>query len=335
MTKFKILAVVVLICILGQSAVLVYFVSKARGLYQKNQELTDKIKSSEPWYQEYTSTAKELETIKADRENILVQTKGLLGAREEARELKDALEKATTEASAAEKELGQVKGQDLSLTEERNKLQAELDRLTQERDRLKIDYGRSTNLARIKDLKEKLANLQRDLKGGIAEGRAQERDNFLARLTEEKNKWEAARDRLTGELRDYKKNYAIALNKNRGLDSKIRETPSKFAEIARQNKVLLRQTSEMHYNLGVFYSKGKDYDRAVAEFEQCVAINPNDASAHFNLGYIYSEYLVNRDKAMDHFRHYLRLAKSSDPDVDWVKKYILTWETYSGRMPMQ
>ena len=91
----------------------------------------------------------------------------------------------------------------------------------------------------------------------------------------------------------------------------------------------------MHYNLVVFYTKNNEYDRAVAEFEQCIKINPNDAAAHFNIGYIYSEYLVNRKRAMEYFRHYLRLAKSDDPDVDWVKKYMLTWETYEGKMPMQ
>jgi tetratricopeptide (TPR) repeat protein len=386
------LAIVVLIFLVGQSAGLVYFVNKTRGLSQKNQEL-------EAEYKDYITTARELKTIKADRENILIQTKGLLVDRAKVEELEEALQKAKTEASAAEKELGQVKGQNLSLTEERNKLQASQDqltaaqaKLTDERDKLKIDYGRSATKARIKelekknsdlqrDLKSEVADLQRDLKSKAAEAREREKElearvkqltqensrlpkeeqekelearvkqlsqeNFLLageknklageknKLAGEKNKWAAVRDLLAGQLKDYKKNYAMALKKNKAMESKIRETPAKFAEIARQNKVLLRQTSEMHYNLGVFYSKNKDYDRAVAEFEQCVAINPNDASAHFNLGYIYSEYLVNRERAMDHFRHYLRLAKSDDPDVDWVKRYILTWETYSGKMPMQ
>jgi tetratricopeptide (TPR) repeat protein len=87
----------------------------------------------------------------------------------------------------------------------------------------------------------------------------------------------------------------------------------------------------MHYNLGVFYMREKNYPRAIAEFEKALELTPDDAYAHFNLGYIYAEYVVNRPKAIEHFRNYLRLAKKGDKDVDWVKKYIISWETWQGK----
>jgi tetratricopeptide (TPR) repeat protein len=111
--------------------------------------------------------------------------------------------------------------------------------------------------------------------------------------------------------------------------------PGKFAEIARQNKVLIRQTASMHYNLGVFYSKQKEYTRATNEFEKALELTPDDAYVHFNLGYIFAEYLLDRAKAVDHFRQYLRLAKKDDKDIDWVRKYILTWETWQGNKPLE
>ncbi len=113
------------------------------------------------------------------------------------------------------------------------------------------------------------------------------------------------------------------------------ETPKKFVEIARQNRRLIKETANMHYNLGVFYMKTKEYQRAAAEFEKAVELTPDDAYSHFNLGYIYAEYLVNRPKAMEYFRKFLRIAKSDDKDVDWVKRYILTWDTYDGKNPME
>ena len=128
---------------------------------------------------------------------------------------------------------------------------------------------------------------------------------------------------------------AEAQKKNKRLELEALNVPKKFAEIGRQNKILLKDTAQMHYNLGVFYTKNKEYDRAVAEFEKVVEINPDDSYAQFNLGYIYAEYLVNRDKAVEHFRHYLTLAKSDDKDIDWVKKYLLTWETFNGKKPME
>jgi len=142
-------------------------------------------------------------------------------------------------------------------------------------------------------------------------------------------------ERLDGQLKEYKTNYAQAAKTNKALESEIKNMPKKFTEIGRQNKRLIRETSEMHYNLGVFYTKNKEYERAIAEFEKVIEITPDDAYAHFNLGYIYAEYLVNRKKATENFRHYLRLAKSSDKDIDWAKKYLLTWETYEGKVPMR
>lgn len=323
MNKYQISAIVVLIGIFGQGAAVSDFV--------------DKIVESSPKYKEldrkYAAAAKDLETIKIDRDNILAQIKILLGEKAKARELEESLQKAKTEASSAEKELRQANDQKFSLKEEVNKLQAAQAQLLKERDGLEIAYEKAAHKVLIKELKKKNSTLQRDLNTEAAKARSLEREN--SRLSEQKDKLNTAKDQLTGQLNDYKKNYALAVKKNKAMESKISQTPAKFTEIARQNKVLVRQTSEMHYNLGVFYTKNKDYDRAVAEFEQCIAINPNDAPAHFNLGYIYSEYLVNRKKAMENFRHFLRLAKSDDPDVDWVKKYLLTWETYEGKIPMQ
>ena len=87
--------------------------------------------------------------------------------------------------------------------------------------------------------------------------------------------------------------------------------------------------------MGVFYTKQREYARAAAEFAKALEIDPNDAYSHFNLGYIYAEYLINRHKAMDHFRHFLRLAKGDYPHVNWARKYLLTWETYDGKRPVQ
>jgi len=44
---------------------------------------------------------------------------------------------------------------------------------------------------------------------------------------------------------------------------------------------------------------------------------------------------VDRSQAVEHFQHYLRNAKKDDRDVDWVKKYLLTWESWGGKKPME
>jgi len=144
-------------------------------------------------------------------------------------------------------------------------------------------------------------------------------------------KWETKAMSLEDQLRNYKKNYAEAERKNKAFEREIKNIPAKYAELARQNRVLIKDTSKMHYNIGVFYVKNKEFERAVHEFEKAVEINPDDAASYFNLGYIYAEFLVDRKRAIDSFKRYLMLAKEDDKDIEWAKKYILTWQTWEGK----
>jgi tetratricopeptide (TPR) repeat protein len=133
------------------------------------------------------------------------------------------------------------------------------------------------------------------------------------------------------QIRGLKKQYTESLKTNKNIEKKLQEVPKKFAEIARENKVLLKETALMHYNLGVFYIEESQHRRAIAELEKAIELNPDDAYAHFNLGYIYAEYLVNRPRAIDNFRQYLKLATKEDTEIDWVKRYILTWQAWEGQ----
>lgn len=187
---------------------------------------------------------------------------------------------------------------------------------------------------------EKLTSLKRESEEKIS-GLRNERDLLSKNLREAqretdslnriKEKAEKDMKEMREGLDDFKKNMADAVEKNKALEKELEVLPKKFSEIARQNKMLIKQTAEMHYNLGVFYTKRQEYKRAITEFVKAIEINPQDAYAHFNLGYIYAEFLVDRKRAVDHFKNYLRLAKGDDKDVDWARKYLLTWETYEGK----
>jgi chromosome segregation ATPase len=337
MNKFKIPIILIGVLIFAESAGLIYFVSKS-------QDLSKKLETIKPGYQKlsqeeqelkskYAGVLKENEVLKVDRDNILAQTKSLMGERSRANELTVSLERSNLEVSQLQKGKEEIQNYNLSLKEEIGKFLEEQKRLTRERDDFKVAYEKARKDNIIKELNNKISNLQKE-KNNV-EGNLKNKQGEIDKLTGQKSKLEAENERLTAQLKGYKKNYAQAVRKNKELGHEVINIPKKFSEIARQNKVLIRQTAEMHYNLGVFYTKNKEYERAVAEFEKVVEITPDDSYAHFNLGYIYAEYLVNRKRAIEHFRHFLRLAKSGDKDVDWVKKYLLTWETYEGKKPMQ
>jgi len=136
------------------------------------------------------------------------------------------------------------------------------------------------------------------------------------------------------QIKEYKKRYEQAMAKNRIFERKSDQLPVKFAEMARENKVLIKETALMHYNLGVFYTKNKEYSRSIAEFEKAIELNPEDPYSNYNLGYIYAEYQLDRPKAIENFKKYLSLLKTDDKDSDWVKKYILTWQTWEGKKPV-
>jgi tetratricopeptide (TPR) repeat protein len=288
--------------------------------------------------------AKELELVKADRENILAQTKSLLGSRVRAQELEDELGKVKASVQPLEDARKKEEEQNLVLKAQVRKLKEERARLTAERDELQSANDKLRNNTMVKELNGKIAGLQKELKSAVAavnteknkvEADLRAAEKKIAQLNGENARLAAGKDQLTAKVEDQENSLAEAARKNKAFEQEIRQMPAKFVEVSRQNKVLLKQTAGMHYNMGVFYTKHREYDRAATEFAKALEIDPNDAYAHFNLGYIYAEYLINRHKAMDHFRHFLRLAKGDDPDVNWARKYLLTWETYDGKRPIQ
>jgi len=282
---------------------------------------------------DYESLLKEYQELKHDRDNVLSQTKRLLQEKSAAADLETTVKKLQEEKKVVELEKEEISKKILALEDNIKQLQDVQAEISKERDEIKAAYEKINSTGAIKELKDKISGLQKE-KNKLEADLGQAKKN-IEHLSEQKIKTETENDKLTAGLEEYKKNYSEAAKKNKGLEDEIKHLPKKFSEIARQNKILLKDTAQMHYNLGVFYIKNKEYSRAAAEFEKSIEINSDDAYAYFNLGYIYAEYLVNRKKATENFRHYLRLAKSDDKDVDWVRKYVLTWETYEGKQPMQ
>lgn len=347
MNKLKALIVVIAVLIFSEGAGLIYFAYKSNQFYKKSQDLSKKLESLEglkPNYErltqeeqrlknEYANLLRENEAMKEDRNNLLTQAKKLLADSARAKELATSLEKIQEDIKSLQNKKDALDSQNQRLNEQLQQVTKAREQLTEERDKFKLAYEKARKDTIVRDLKREISNLQSE-KNELSSvfNRTQKEKEQLADKRDdlEKEKYD-----LTNALTKYKNMYTDAFRKNKELEVEVKSLPKKFSEIARQNKVLIKETSQMHYNLGVFYTKNKEYSRAASEFEKVVEITPDDSYAHFNLGYIYAEYLVNRRKAIEHFRHFLRLAKSDDPDTDWVRKYLLTWETYEGKEPMK
>ena len=109
-----------------------------------------------------------------------------------------------------------------------------------------------------------------------------------------------------------------------------KNVPSDVARLAQQHERLVRETADMHYNMGVLFSKNKQYYQAVAEFRKVIELRPDDADAHYNLGVIYAEDLPDREKAVAHFRRYLEISPRAH-DASWVKQYIASWQAWEAK----
>ena len=124
--------------------------------------------------------------------------------------------------------------------------------------------------------------------------------------------------------------YTEVLRENKILKDKTKDVPGKMAELTKFNKEILKEKALLHYNLGVLYTQSGDYQKAVKEFNEVLKINANDPDAHYNLGVIHSEYIIDEEKAETHFRRYLDITPD-DEDADKARKYILVRETIKTR----
>jgi tetratricopeptide (TPR) repeat protein len=82
-----------------------------------------------------------------------------------------------------------------------------------------------------------------------------------------------------------------------------------------------REKKDMHYNIACVFRAGKFLDRAEEEFKKALAIDPDDAAIHFNLGILYDEDLKNTRRAREHYTRFLELAPE-DPDAAKVREWL-------------
>ncbi len=269
-----------------------------------------------------------------DRDNLLNQSRNLIQFKTRVRELEDQMNNLLLEKGGLEAELQARLAQNQMMQEKTEEAMSAKDTLEQDKASLKNYIEKMEIEYRIvNDTKKKIAGLTKENTDLLR--KMQGSGEKINTIEKAKLDASAQAEVYRRQLKDTNTKFQEALEKNRSLEKKVEDMPKKFTELARENAILLKQTALMHYNLGVFYTQSKEFSRAIAEFEKGLELNPDDAYAHFNLGYIYAEQLADRSKAVQHFQQFLRLAKNDDKDVDWVKRYIITWNTWEGKKPVK
>lgn len=80
---------------------------------------------------------------------------------------------------------------------------------------------------------------------------------------------------------------------------------------------------EPHYLAGKARVSSLDYQGAVESFEKALVVNPQSASAHFELGCLFEQRLSDPAEAIYHFQKYLKLRPHAD-NMDVVNQWIMS-----------
>ena len=88
---------------------------------------------------------------------------------------------------------------------------------------------------------------------------------------------------------------------------------------------LVGETAKLHYNLGNYYFRNREYASAAAEYQKVLVYRPGDADANFNLALVSDDYLEDRASAILHYRHYMELRPHAI-DHTKIRRRILDLE---------
>ncbi|MBI4355435.1 MAG: tetratricopeptide repeat protein [Candidatus Omnitrophica bacterium] len=275
--------------------------------------------------EDYAALETTRQALAQERDHLLEQIKQRQADQQVLAEERDKLEKvlqATTQASRElreqveplQQELAQLKSSQEQAVAERNTLEQEV---------VALQKG-----TREKDLRKQVDSQRREL---VAVGRALQASRSEAKeATERAARVQADLNATQQQYEELKNRHAEIMSRNLVLKSEAAKVPRDINRLARQHEQLRKETSSMHYNLGLMFTRNKQWARAEKEFRKVLELSPDEADAYYNLGVIYAEHLTNRDKALTHFRKYLDL-KPHAQDANWVRSYIATWQAWDGK----
>lgn len=270
---------------------------------------------------QYTTLSQEHQQIVVDRDNLLAQVKQTQAETHDYDQVKaerELLERLLRKASEEERILREQFTQQEA---ELHALKGNFQEMALSRDTLSKQLAESKQRSKEKQLTKELDASQKEYNELSRALKADQRE-----LAESQKRETSLMMRLTKAQRDY----TLSVAENSKMRREGRTVPKDVTKLAREHERLIKEAADMHYNLGVLFSKDKEYTRALAEFKKVVELRPDDGDAYYNLGVIYAEHLPDKDRAIAHFRRYLALIPDAK-DAGWVKKYIASWNAWEAK----
>jgi LysM repeat protein len=88
------------------------------------------------------------------------------------------------------------------------------------------------------------------------------------------------------------------------------------------NRSQMEEEKESHYQAGKSCLNSMDYRGAIEEFRKALKMNPDSASAHFQLGCLYEEKDPDPAAAIYHYEQFLKLRPHAN-NAEWIRERII------------
>lgn len=312
------------------------------------EEITAKYSQLE---RDHGALQKKYDGLEADRNNILEQTKLLLQEKGKRADLEAAYKQTEklrkileTQAKRLHEQNGKLKLEKAAsakkFAEAMNsfrQLEVRQKALTAENENLKVTLKKGVeNSPQYRKLNTETAQLQNENKrltgdNTLLDGRLKKAYDTIKKVEERNAKFiqenkESAK--LITELRAEKE---ALTQSNEELTKQVQDAPKRFRDMANENQKMLKETAQMHYNLGVFFSKNRNFDRALKEFKRALDFNPDDPKVHYNLGYLYAEQFDHQEDAMFYFNRFLEIDPKSK-EANEVRSYLMVRESLGDKI---
>jgi chromosome segregation ATPase len=296
--------------------------SKGREMAQAALAMQSEIKTLKDQIAQLQSTNA---SLIVDRDNMLAQMK--LGRTDHEQLAKDR-DLLTQVLQRTAEESRRLRSRVLPMEEDVARMRQERDQLRAEHDDLEQRLQVALKQADQSQLKDMLTKSQQQQKRDATELKKATQELQTLKQRERTSIEQLAKARAKHD--ELNQRYAKIMAENTSMRHQVKRVPGNVARLAQQHQRMVKETADMHYNLGVLLTRSQQFYQAAAEFRKVLELRPDDSEAHYNLGVIYAEHLPDRTKSVSHFRRYLEINPRAN-DASWVKSYIASWQAWEAK----
>lgn len=133
------------------------------------------------------------------------------------------------------------------------------------------------------------------------------------RITAAENVSKEDKDKMQSQVQDLGKQIE---------DHKLAEARLRSNVRKKDKAAIVKDSAKLHYNLGNFYFRGRNFLEAAREYQKALFYQPNDPEANFNLAVVSDEALDDYVTALEHYKKYLAVSPGAKNAVEISERVL-------------